>query len=1110
MKEDCARGNQLERLRAEGGVTVIIHRAVRALRVALFVCGIAAAQDDAPLLLRQPSVSETSVVFVYADDLWIADRRGGEARRLTTAPGRESSPFFSPDGSLVAFTGHYDGNNDVYVIPAAGGVPRRLTYHPTDDVAAGWTRDGTRVLFTSDRSVPTARSSPARSSRLYTIALDGGLPAEVPLPMAFQGSYSPDGRRIAYVPLPGAFQVWKRYRGGMASPVWIADLADSSVVPIPRQDSNDFNPMWMGDVVYFLSDRDGAVTLYAYDTKTGRVRQAIPTHGLDISWASAGPDAIVYEQFGSLHLYDPVAGMTRDLDIRVASDLPSVRPHYEKVAEQIANASLSPTGKRAAFEARGEILTGPAEKGDIRNLTGTVGAADRDPAWSPDGKWIAYFSDRDGEYALYVQEQSGPAPARRIDLGVPPSFFYDPVWSPDSTKIAYTDKRLNLWYVDLEARKPVLVDTDTYDSPYRSLDPAWAPDSRWIAYTKQLQNHLRAAFLYSLKTGETRRITDGMSDARYAAFDREGKYLYVTASTDAGPTTGWIDMSAWFRPSTRSVYVVVLARGVPSPLAPESDEEKGAEATEPDAKADKNKEKEKEKKVEVRVDFDGIDQRILALPIPAANYTGLAAVKAGVVYLLEGPPVLSFIPSPMTLHKFDLKKRKTDKLLEGVTAFVLSQDGEKMLYQKDKQWVIAGASEAPKPGEGVLKLDGMQILVDPRAEWGQMYHEVWRIERDFLYDPGAHGLDLRAAERAYHPYLARMGSRDDLNYLFREMLGNLVLGHTFVSGGDLPKPPEVKSGLLGADYAIENGRYRFTRVYQGENWNPDLRAPLTPPGVDVKTGEYLLAVNGEEVRPPRSVYAYFQDTAGKSVRLKVGPHPDGAGAREVTVVPVESELSLRYRDWIESNRRRVDELSGGRVGYVYLPNTGEQGYTNFNRYYFAQIGREGAVIDERWNGGGLAADYIVDHLKRPLMNYWSTREGRDITTPVDAIFGPKAMIINEYAGSGGDALPWYFRKAGVGKLVGKRTWGGLVGIYGYPQLMDGGSVTAPRFAFWSPDGTWDVENHGVDPDIEVELDPAAWRKGGDPQLEKAVAVVLEQIERNPQPAHRKPAFPVHH
>jgi tricorn protease len=644
-----------------------------------------------------------------------------------------------------------------------------------------------------------------------------------------------------------------------------------------------------------------------------------------------------------------------------------------------------------------------------------------------------------------------------------------------------------------------------YDNPFRVMNPAWSPDSRWITYTRQLKNRLGAVFVYSLEGGRSQQITDGLSDARFASFDKNGKYLYFTASTNIGPTTGWLDMSSFPHQVTRSAYVVVLKKDLPSPLAPESDEEKVQEEKKPDAP----KPPDRKEPVTVTIDFENIGQRILALPIPARNYASMGASKSGTIYLIENP-VSPTGPPTLTVYKFDLSKRKTDKVLEGITAFDVSFNGEKMLFHQGGRWVIASTTQPLRPGEGTLNVAEMEVFVDPRAEWNQMYREAWRIQRDFFYDPGLHGLDLKAAEKQYEPYLESVAHRADLNYLFQEMLGNMSVGHHNSGGGDAPQVQPVQVGLLGADYRIENGRYRFARVYNGENWNPQLRAPLTQPGVNVSAGEYLLAVNGREVRSSDNIYSFFQSTANKSVVIKVGADPSGAGARDVTVVPVANDGGLRNLAWVEDNRRKVDQMSGGRLAYVYLPNTAGAGYTNFNRYYFAQIDKDGAVIDERFNGGGTAADYIIDYMRRPLMNYWATREGEDFTTPVGSIFGPKAMIINEYAGSGGDAMPWYFRKAGIGPLVGKRTWGGLVGIYDYPQLMDGGQVTAPRVAFYNLNGEWEVENYGVAPDVEVDLDPALWRTGRDPQLEKAVEVVMDALKKNPPPRRKKPAYPNYH
>jgi tricorn protease len=1099
-----------------------------AMAVVVAATGVALAQGEKPLLLQTPTLSKTQVAFAYGGDIWIAGREGGAARRLVTGMGALSHPIFSPDGTMLVYTGNYDDNTDIYVVPASGGEPRRLTYHPGPDVALGWTSDGKQILFKS------ARNSYSRFERLFTMPVDGGFPKELPLPMGVGGSYSADGSRIAYVPrwnrrlgAVDSYIAIQHYRGGLTSPIWIANLADSSIERIPHENSNDFNPMWIGNKIYFLSDRTGPVTLFVYDVKTKEVSEVLKNAGLDLKSASAGPEAIVYEQFGSLHLFDLKSGKSKPLAVTVAADMPQVRPHFEKIANrQIANAFLSPTGARAAFEAYGEILTVPAEKGDIRNLTSSPAVADRDPGWSPDGKSIAYFSDESGEYALHLRDQNGLGPIRKIDLGQPPSFFYTPIWSPDNKKIAYSDKRLNLWYVDLDHPTPVKVDTDLFDSPLHEFDAVWSPDSRWLAYTKQLQNHLRAAFVYSLEERKARQVTDGMSDALYPCFDENGKQLYFTASTDTGLTTGWLDMTSSEHPVTRSVYVMVLRKDLPSPIAPESDEEKPpeekkkegetAQATEKDKskEAEKEKEKEKEKEpVKVQIDFENINQRILALPIPPRNYYALAAGKEGALYLSEGPQVDTEEgpgPTKVTIQRFDLKTRKTDKILEGVTAFQVSDNGEKMLYRIAESWFINPAEKPPEAGKGMLKLDSMEVYVDPPAQWRQMYHEVWRIERDFFYDPGFHGLDLRQAERAYAPFLEGVASRADLNYLFAEMLGQINVLHMYVAGGWRPEIKAVKVGLLGADYEIASGRYRFVRIYSGENWNPQLHAPLTQPGVNVKTGEYLLAVNGRDLHATDRLYSHFLETASKQVVLKVGPDPEGKDARDVTVVPVESETGLRHLAWIESNRKKVDELSQGKLAYVYLPDTAGGGYTNFNRYYFAQVGKEGAVIDERFNGGGSLADYIVDYMHRSVMSLIMTREGETVTEPAQAIYGPKAMIINEFAGSGGDALPWLFRKQGIGPLVGMRTWGGLVGIGGYPQLIDGGRVTAPRWAIYGTKGQWEVENHGIAPDVEVELDPKLVREGHDPQLEKAVEIVMEMLKKNPPPSYPRPPYPNYH
>jgi tricorn protease len=1091
------------------------------------------AQGEKPTLYRQPTISKTDIVFSYAGDLWIVARGGGDARRLTTGIGIETNPYFSPDGNWIAFTGEYDGNTDAYVVPATGGVPRRLTYHPSVDEVSGWTPDGKSVLFSS------TRDSSAGFSRLYTFAVDGGgLPNEIPLPMADRGWLSSDGQFIAYEPLSQWQSDWKRYKGGQTQPVWIARLSDSTIEKLPRDNSNDKCPMWVGDKIYFLSDRNGGVvSLFSFDPKSKQVEQVVDNKGLDIKYASAGAGTIVYEQFGTIYTLDPGAKNPKKVNIRVAGDFPGVRPRYEKVGGRIANVAVSPSGVRAVFEARGEIISAPADKGDTRNLTNTTNVMERDPAWSPDGKWIAYFSDESGEYALHLRDQTGMGDVKKITLGDgSPGFYSTPVWSPDSKKIAYNRNDVSLWHVDVEKGTNVRVDKNTFGDFGDVMEPSWSPDGKWLAYSKQLDNRLRAVYLYSVDQNQTNQITDGLGDARHVTFDKSGKYLYFTASTNVGPTISFADLSGIAHQTSRSVYAVVLRNDIPSPLAPESDEEKiepekkdavpvtlpsvtptpapsatpAPTASEtPAATATPTPTPAPKKPAEpTRIDLEGIDQRVISISqIPARNYNGLYAGKAGTLYVTEIPLAPPVGPFGLTLHKFDLEKRKFEEVRPGVNNFRVSANGEKMLFQQGPAWNLISTTLPTRPGEGIVKTTEMEVYVDPRVEWQQMFNEIWRGERDFFYDPNTHGLDIEKAKKLYAPYVESIAHRDDLNYLFREMLNQIGVGHMFIGGGDQPRPSFVPGGLLGADYRIENGRYRFARVYNGENWNPQLRAPLTAPGVNVKAGEYLIAVNGREVRSTDNVYRMFESTANKQIVIKVSANADGKDARQVTVVPVASENGLRNLAWIEDNRRKVDQLSGGRLAYVYIPNTGGPGYASFNRYFFAQTNKHGAVIDERFNGGGLLADYVVEYLNRQQLAKIAFRDGKDWNVPAGAIYGPKVMLINELAGSGGDAMPWFFKKLKVGPLIGKRTWGGLVRASGIPTLMDGGQIRAPNGAVYGLGGEWEVENVGVAPDVEVEFDPALWRQGRDPQLEKAVEWLLAELQKNPPKEYTRPAYP---
>ena len=1105
-----------------------------------------AARSASPLLLRNPALSQDRIAFLYADDIWVVAREGGEARRLTSVGNVTAGPYFSPDHTQIAYSTSGRGLTDVYVVSADGGVPRRLTWEPTGSLAAGWTPDGKEVLFIS------GHASYSDFPRLFRIRADGVGSAQVmPLPSAAEGSFSDDGSELAYVPFAQWQAAWKHYRGGQTTPIWLVNIKTLDIEKIPRENSNDSHPVWSGSTVYFLSDRNGPVSLFSYDTGTKQVEQVVPNQGLDLKSVSAGPGALVYEQFGSLHLYDLATHQEHAVPVTIHGDLPHLTPHLAGVPpREVQNTAISPTGVRLVVEAHGDIFTIPAEKGDTRNLTRTPGSAERDPAWSPDGKSIAYFSDASGEYQLYVRDQDGLLPPKVIDLGPDPSFFYAPHWSPDSKRIAYTDKHLRIWYVDVAGGKPVKIDTGLRGGFDSTTELSWSPDSQWIAYTRDLESQMHAIFLYSIAAHTSTQITDGMSDAANPVFDPSGKTLYFTASTNDGPSVAGIDLSSLDRATNSGVYVVVLSRTGSSPIPPESDDEnkkKDDDAKKDDAKKDdsknddaekgegndaadkdqpgsKNDKKDKDKKKGAEkprptvIDLAGIGNRILSLPIPARNYVDLSVGKAGVLFLAESLPVGR--PSEgdgvpiIALWRFTMDKRLTEEMLSDLTAYRVSLNGEKLFYARHDSWFIAPTAEL-KPGSPdatpgkPVKNGTMSAVLDPRAQWKQMYRETWHLQRDFFYDPHLHGLDLAKIQAKYQPYLDGLASRAEFTYLCNEMLGEIEVGHMFVRGphapADAPKP-----GLLGADYGIDHDRYRFAKIYNGQNWTPSLTAPLTLPGINIVEGDYLLAVNARELHATDNIDSFFDGTAGKQTVLRIAKSADGSGARDVTVVPVASERRLRNLDWIDSNRRKVDALSGGKVAYIYMPNTGGAGYSNFNRHFYSQLDKQAVVLDERYNEGGFIADYIVNVLGQKRMSGAIERDGKPVHDPMGAIFGPKAMIINQSAGSGGDAMPWYFRKANLGTLVGERTWGGLVGISGYPTLIDGGSVTAPRYAIYGLNGEWEVEGHGIAPDVEVQELPKDVAAGRDAQLERAVAIVLQQLKEHPVIEPAVPPYPNYH
>jgi tricorn protease len=1056
--------------------------------------------------LHQPATSGTHVAFVYADDLWVARLDGTDVRRLTTDDGIESNPAFSPDGATIAFSAQYDGNTDVYTVPAGGGVPARLTWHPGQDVVQGFTPDGRRVLFTSPRTVFTNRFS-----QLFTVGLDGGLEDQLPIPNAASGAYSPDARRIAYNPLAPRFEQWKQYRGGTVSQLWLFDVKSQEIekVPQPATRANDVDGMWIGGVLYFRSDRAGEFNLFSFTPGSKDVKQLTTHQDFPILKASAGGGKIIYEQAGYLHLFDPATSATRRVPIGVPSDLRETRARFVKGARWIRNASVSPTGARAAFEFRGEIVTVPAEKGDVRNLTNSAGAHERSPAWSPDGMRLAYFSDESGEYQLHVAPHDGKGEVRKVRLGG--AGFYDDLgWSPDSKKVAYVDNSQSLFILDLDAGTPVKVAANKVYGPTGILTYGWSPDSKWLAYTANTQALSMTLSVYSLDQKKSFPITDGLAEVSEPVFDRSGKYLYLFGSTDAGPVLDWFAQSTSDNRRTRNVYLVVLRNDLPSPLARESDEEKPAAEKKPVGDA-----KPAEAAAEpVRIDVEGIEYRMLDVPIPGGDLYSLQAGATGQLYYLrasaDSPPPGPPGPPPMALHRFDLAKRSDERILDQARDYRLTADGKKVLYRLRDTWSLVSlpATGRVNASDGRLGVDNIEVRIEPRAEWSQIFDEAWRINRDYFYAANMHGVNWRVMKEKYGALLPEAASRSDVNLVLQWMSSELAVGHHRVGGGErLETAKTVPGGLLGANYAVANGRYRFAKVFGGLNFNPALRAPLTEPGVNVKAGEYLIAVGGRDVKPPANIYSFFENTAGKIVELTVGPNPDGSGSRVVQVVPVENEGALRNRDWIEGNLKKVDKATNGRVAYVYVPNTAQPGYDYFKRYFYPQAHKDAVIVDERFNGGGQIADYYIDILRRPLISYWNMRYGDDLKTPAASIQGPKVMIIDETAGSGGDLLPWMFRKFKLGPIVGQRTWGGLVGTLGFPVLMDGGVITAPNLAIWTPEEGWVVENDGVPPDIEVEQTPKDVIAGKDPQLERAIQVALEALKKEGPPKPTRPAYP---
>ena len=1086
-------------------------------------------------MMRMPDVSDTQIAFVYAGDIWVAPKEGGMAQRLSTPAGQEALPRFSPDGSSIAFTGNYDGNQDVYTVATGGGVPTRLTHHPAPDRTLDWAPDGRSVLFAS-----LMESGRTRFNQLYRVDRDGGLPAKLPVPYGEFGTLSADGETLAYTLVTRDFRTWKRYRGGMTPDIWLFNLNTHESRLLTKDLANDAQPMWNGDNVYFLSDRgkNKRANLWKIDPATGDTTQLTSFKEFDVMFPGMGPDEIVFSAGPDLYLFDLASEKQRKVDIQVVTDEATLKPRVINVSENISSGGISPKAKRAVVEARGEIFTIPAEHGVTRNLTRSSGVAERSPAWSPDGKWIAYFSDRTGEYELTLRKSDGTGEEDTV-TSMGPGFRYDIFWSPDSKKMAFVDQAMNIQYHDMDTDKVVKMSKGLFlfHGNLTGFRVAWSGDSRWAAFSRGLENTNSAIFLYDTKEGELHQVTAGFNGETNPEFDPDGDYLYFFSSRTFQPSYSDMD-NTWIYANTTNVVAVPLRADVASPLAPrndveeiESDDEDDKDGEDTDDKDDdedgedadkedgddnadeKEGEEKDDKKDEpkaVEIDLEGFERRAVILPADNGNYADLRAVSGKVIYRRQprtgaARPNGGNGPAGGEIVYYDLKEREEKSIIGGSLGYEVSADGNSLIVGGHQGLAIVEI--APKQSwDKKLDTSGMTMTLDPREEWRQIFNDAWRLERDYFYDPDLHGVDWPAMKRRYGAMLDDAVTRWDLNYILGELVGELNSSHAYRGGGDTEQPEQGNVGLLGANYAVENGAFRITEILDGGAWDSEVRSPLREPGLEVNEGDYLLAVNGMPLDTSVSPWAAFQGLANRTVELTINDSPDLEDARKILVKPIPQEFRLRNLAWIENNRRKVEEATDGRVGYIYVPSTGINGQTELVHMWRGQVHKEGLIVDERFNSGGQIPDRFVELLNRPRTNYWGVRDGRDWGWPPVAHSGKQVMLINGWSGSGGDAFPYYFRQAGLGPLIGTRTWGGLIGISGAPQLIDGGVVTVPTFGMYSNEGDWIIEGHGVDPDIEVLDDPALMVDGGDPQLDRAIEEVMKALKADPVKAPGKPRY----
>jgi tricorn protease len=1069
-------------------------------------------------LLRFPDIHGDKVVFTYGGDLWTAPAAGGTATRLTAHPGIEVFAKFSPDGKWIAFTGQYDGDEQVYVMPAGGGEPRQLTFYPArgplaprwgyDNQVYGWSNDSQRVVFRSLRD-----SWALGSTHLYTVSVAGGAAEPLPMPESGAGAYSPDGAKMVYSPRSRDFRTEKRYGGGQANQLYIFDLATYDAKKITTEARASRDPMWVGDKIYFNSDRDGHFNLYSYDTRSGRTAQVTSSKQWDIRWPSSDrKDRIVYEMNGELQVLNLATGKAVPISIHVPDDGVARRPSRISAANLIENAQLSPKGERVLFTARGDIFTAPVEKGPARNLTHSPGAHDKWPRWSPDGSKVAFISDQSGEEEVWVVAQDGATPAEPLTTGGK-AMRFAPEWSADGKRLAFSDKD-GVLYVMTVADKKVAEVARSRNGDIR--DYAWSPKGSYLAFSMNDPTGFSPIYIWNGADGKLNRVTDGFFNSGDPAWDPQGNYLFFVSVHDFAPIISQIEFE-FATNRGAGLFALALRKDVKNPFPPESDEvtiTKEEDAAKDSAKKDEAKKDEAKTEAakDLTIDFDGLGSRVTRVPLEGANYGGLAAKAGHLLYAVQPAPYYGRdSEGHPSLRIYSLKDRKETVLVDDMAGFAMSRDGSKVLVRQGPNWQVMDASPTGAAGKKTVSTAGLMVDRVPAQEWQQIFNEVWRRYRDFFYAPNMHGYDWEALRRQYQPWLKDVADRTDLNYVISEMISELTVQHAYIEGGDIHNPARPRVALAGAHFTLDKaaGRYRISRIFEGQNEEEIYRSPLTEVGVDAKVGDYVLAINGQDLPGTDDPYRLLRNAADNPVELLLNDKPEKEGARKTTYRPITDESKLVYLDWVTASRKMVDKLSDGRIGYLHVPDMGADGIREFIKWYYPQLHKEALIVDVRANGGGNVSRMLIERLQRkPMAAQFSRTLEEPILYPEVPFLGPMVTLLNENSSSDGDIFPAMFREAGLGPVIGKRSWGGSVGITNHGQLIDGGTVNVPEFGFANLKGEWIIEGHGVDPDIEVDNDPRSVIEGKDPQLERGVAELLKKLKEKPVVWPKRPADPV--